>query len=111
MANTDSQKLSCFAFMFCPGRTYCADQSCFVCGAVVHASCFVDVAMGQKYTPGNFYCSLQCIWYDNNDNIINDVVKAKHETLLANTKMQLRTLAHGVGAKTSYRPLDKAQRI
>jgi hypothetical protein len=94
----NNEKLSCCAFIFCPGRTFCADQSCFVCGAVVHASCFVDVAVGQNYTPGNFYCSVQCIRYD------NDVVKAKRETLLANSKMQLRKLAHGVGAKISYRP-------
>jgi hypothetical protein len=104
MANTDLQKLSCCSFIFCPGRTYQADQSCFICGAAVHASCFVDVAVGQNYTPGNFYCSVQCIRYDNDDNIVNDVMKAKRETLLANTKVQLRALACGVGAKISYRP-------
>jgi hypothetical protein len=104
MANIDSQKLSCCSFIFCPGRTYQADQNCFVCGTVVHASCFVDVAVGQNYTPGNFYCSVQCIWYDNDDNIVNDVVKAKCETVLANTKVQLRTLPHSVGVKISYHP-------
>jgi hypothetical protein len=57
-----------------------------------------------RNTPGNFYCSVQCIRYDNDDNIDNAVVKAKCETLLANNKMALRTLAHGVGAKISFRP-------
>jgi hypothetical protein len=102
MAN--NEKLSCCAFAFCPGRAFHADQSCFVCGAAVHAPCFVDVAVGQNFTPGNFYCSVQCICYDNDDNIDNAVVKAKHETLLANNKNALRTLARGVGAKISYCP-------
>jgi hypothetical protein len=102
MAN--NEKLSCCAFAFCPGRTFHTDQSCFVCGAAVHAPCFADVAVGQNYTPGNFYCSVQCICYDNDDSIENAVVKAKCETFLANNTMALRTLAHGVGAKISYCP-------
>jgi hypothetical protein len=102
MAN--NEKLSCCAFAFCPGRTFCTDQSCFVCGVAVHAPCFVDVAVGQNYTPGIFYCSIKCICYDKDDNIDNAFVKAKRETFLANNKNALRTLACGVGAKISYHP-------
>jgi hypothetical protein len=104
MANIDSQKLSCCSLIICPGTAHQADQNCFVCGAAVHASRFAEVSFGHNFTPGNFYCSMQCIHYDNDNNIDNDAVKAKRESLMAHNKSQLRTLARGVGAKISYCP-------
>ena len=80
MADTASQKLSCCGFISCPGRCFRADQVCYVCGAAVHSLCFHDVSAGQNYTPGNFYCSVHCIRYDNDDSIDNNAVKAKRAT-------------------------------
>lgn len=103
MADTASQKLSCCGFISCPGRCFRADQVCYVCGAAVHSLCFRDVSAGQNYTPGNFYCSVQCIRYDNDDSIDNNAVKAKRETLMASNKNDLRKLARSLGVKISYR--------
>jgi hypothetical protein len=64
----------------------------------VHVSCFAEVSAGQNFTPGNFYFSVQCISYD------NDAIKAKCESLMEHNNSQLRILARGLGAKTSYRP-------
>lgn len=93
MADTASQKLSYCGFISCPGRSFRADQVCYVCGAAVHSLCFRDVSAGQNYTPGNFYCSVHCIRYDDDDSIDNNAVKAKQKTLMASNKNDLRKLA------------------
>jgi hypothetical protein len=55
-------------------------------------------------------CSAQCIQYDLDSNINNNDVQSKHLALLEKNKMQLRSLAHSLGVKISYRPPVKHQR-
>jgi len=97
-------KLSICAYIMCPGRASRPKSSCFVCVSGIHESCFPEICLGQNYTPGNMYCSVQCIRYDNDDSIDNGAVKAKREFLLGQNKNQLRTFAQSLGAKISYRP-------
>jgi hypothetical protein len=73
------EKLSCCSYVYCTGKSFRPDQSCFVCGAGVHAICFTELCVGQNYTPGNFYCSVQCIRYDADNNIDNNTVKSRRE--------------------------------
>jgi hypothetical protein len=53
---------------------------------------------------------VQCIRYDNDDNIDNNAVRTKREHLLEHNKNQLRTLARSLGAKISYRPPGQASK-
>jgi len=76
----------------------------------VHSSCFSAISLGQNVTSNNIYCSAQCICYDQDSNISNNDVQSRRLALLENNKLQLRSLAHSLGVKISYRPPGKASK-
>ncbi len=92
------------------GKNVRPDICCFACGSSVHSSCFPEISLGQNVTSTNVYCSAQCIRYDQDSNINNIDVQSKYFALLENNKMQLRSLAHILGVKISYRPPGRASR-
>jgi len=107
--NRNSKLLFC-SFIGCSGNIVRPDSSCFVYGSSVRSSCFSAISLGQNVTSNNIYCSAQCICYDQDSNISNNDVQSRRLALLENNKLQLRSLAHSLGVKISYRPPGQASK-
>jgi hypothetical protein len=100
------KKLPICAYLGCFGRNFPPDADYFVCGASTHLKCSTKISLDDI----SAYCSTDCICFVCDTSIDNAKIWEKREELLSHPKNQLRSLAHSVGAKISYRPPGEGSR-